>query len=299
MIQGVTLQGTTRLLAVIGDPVRHSLSPLMHNAALAAMGLDYAYVALPVTAARLGDAIGGFEAIALAGFNITIPHKQAIAPYLSEISAIAQGVGAVNTVSWTDRGWQGTNTDVEGFLAPLLDLARDWSQTRALVLGHGGAARAVVAGCVQLGCPAIHVVGRNPAKLAAFQQSWQGSPLTQNWPLAETLQVHGWEALAELMPEAGLVVNTTPVGMSPNVEACPVPGEAMAKLRAGAIAYDLIYVPNPTVFLQGASARGAIAINGLEMLVQQGAAALRIWTAREDIPVDIMRNTLKQHLRLE
>ena len=289
------ITGTTQLLAVIGDPVRHSFSPLMHNAALSQLGLDYAYVALPIAAADLADAVRGFETIGLVGFNITIPHKQAILPLLSEVSEVAQAVGAVNTVYWTGNGWKGTNTDVEGFLSPLLESEvvgeRDWSQTRAVVLGNGGAARAVVAGCAQLGCAEIHVVGRSAEKLAKFEQSWAGSAFGKN------LKVHTWDALGELMPGAGLVVNTTPVGMSPKVENSPVGQAVMEMMQAGTIAYDLIYVPNPTRFLREAEEQGAIALDGLEMLVQQGAAALRIWTEAE-VPVDVMRKTLKGHLSL-
>lgn len=287
----MAITGTTQLLAVIGDPVRHSFSPLMHNAAIAQMGLDYVYVALPIAAADLADALRGFEAIGLVGFNITIPHKQAILPLLSEVSDVATAVGAVNTVRWTGSGWAGMNTDVEGFLSPLVAMEKDWSQTSAVVLGNGGAARAVVAGCAQLGCAEIHVVGRSQQKLVAFEQSWMGSVLGKN------LRVHAWEALGELMPGAGLVVNTTPVGMSPNIETSSVDRGVMGKMQAGAIAYDLIYVPNPTRFLQEAQERGAIALDGLEMLVQQGAAALRIWTGGE-VPVAVMRATLKEHLGL-
>lgn len=279
------ITGTTQLLGVIGDPVTHSLSPLMHNAAIAHLGLDLAYVPLPVKPQDLAAAIAGFEAIHLVGFNLTIPHKQAILPFLSQISDVAQAVGAVNTVWQTPQGWHGTNTDVEGFLAPLQALGRDWSETTAVVLGNGGAARAVVAGCIQLGCPEIYVVGRSAAKLAAF-------------PQGQNIQVCTTASLPELLPRAGLLVNTTPVGMAPQVEASPIEGDIMDGLQAGAIAYDLIYVPNPTRFLQLAQARGAVPIDGLEMLVQQGAAALRIWTGQQQVPVEVMRGVLRSHLGL-
>lgn len=285
------ITGKTKLLGVIGDPIEHSLSPVMHNAAIAHMGLDYVYLPLPVQTADLGVAIAGFTAIGLQGFSVTIPHKQAIISVLSEVSAIAKLVGAVNTVWRTEQGWSGTNTDVEGFIAPLQALNRDWSQTTPVILGHGGAARAVVVGCVKLGCAEIHVVGRNVQKLSQFQQSWV------NAPLLVTLNVHRWEELPELIPQAELFVNTTPVGMYPNVEQSPLDAAAMQLLRPGAIAYDLIYTPNPTQFLRQAKQQGAIAIDGLEMLVQQGAAALKIWVGQMP-PVDIMRHSLQQHLGL-
>jgi shikimate dehydrogenase len=288
------ITGKTRLLAVIGDPVRHSMSPLMHNAALQELGLDFVYVALPIAGADLAAAIAGLSAIDLAGFNITLPHKQAIMPHLQGISDSAQAVGAVNTVWRSARGWEGTNTDVEGFIAPLKALDRDWSIARVICLGNGGAARAVVAGAQQLGCAAIQVFGRNVEKLAQFQTSWQGSALGAD--LAQRLTVHPWADLATAIGAADLIVNTTPIGMSPQIEANPLSATEVAAIRPGTIAYDLIYVPRPTQFLQQAQVQGAIAIDGLEMLVQQGAAALRIWAKTETVPVATMRRTLEQHL---
>jgi shikimate dehydrogenase len=188
----------------------------------------------------------------------------------------------------------GTNTDIEGFIAPLqTTYQQDWSQKIAVILGHGGAARAVVAGCQQLGFAQIHVVGRNMQKLTAFGNSWGSSPL------AEKLQVHIWDDLAKLIPQANLLVNTTPVGMYPLVNESPVSLADMQKLSSGAIAYDLIYTPNPTQFLQQAQKHGAIVIDGLEMLVQQGVAALKIWLQQETLPVDVMRQALRNHLGLE
>ncbi|NJP11235.1 MAG: shikimate dehydrogenase [Leptolyngbyaceae cyanobacterium RU_5_1] len=283
------ITGKTKLLGVIGHPIEHSLSPLMHNAALTDLGLDYVYLPLPVEPKNLAKAVAGFAVIGVQGFNITIPHKQAIIPLLSTVSTIAEAVGAVNTVWWTEQGWSGTNTDVAGFLAPLNELERDWSQTETIILGSGGAARAVVAGCTQLGCAGVRVVGRDREKLQQFQQRWNNSTLPVH------LQTHGWDELPPLLPKAGLVVNTTPIGMHPQVEQSPLAPELMDCLQPGAIAYDLIYTPNPTRFLQQASERGMVTIDGLEMLVQQGAAALEIWL-QQPVPVDVMRRSLQQHL---
>jgi shikimate dehydrogenase len=141
------ISGKTRLLGVIGNPIGHSLSPVMHNAALQAMGADFVYVAFPIEASVLSQAINGFGAIGVEGFSVTIPHKQAIMAELVSISDLAKAVGAVNTVWKRPDGWHGTNTDVEGFVSPLRELDRAWSKQTAIVLGNGGAARAVVAGC--------------------------------------------------------------------------------------------------------------------------------------------------------
>lgn len=285
------IAGTTKLLGVIGDPIEHSLSPVMHNAAIDRLGLDYVYLPFPVKSADLEKAIAGFAAIGVVGFSVTIPHKQAIVPLLSEVSSVAQVVGAVNTVWRTDAGWSGTNTDVTGFIAPLKADNRDWSQTTPVILGYGGAARAVVVGLAELGCTAIHVAGRSLQKLIQFHQSWA------NTPLAAKLNMHRWEQLPELLSHADLVVNTTPVGMSPHVEQSPIDAVAMQGLKENAIAYDLIYTPSPTQFLQQAKQQGATTIDGLEMLVQQGAAAWEVWLGQTP-PVDIMRQSLQKHLGL-
>ncbi|MBW4597244.1 MAG: shikimate dehydrogenase [Brasilonema angustatum HA4187-MV1] len=287
------ITGKTKLLGVIGYPVEHSLSPVMHNAALTHLGLNYVYVPFPIEPQNLEIAIQGFAAVGVVGFNITIPHKQTILPLLSEISLIAKAIGAVNTVSRKDNKWIGTNTDGEGFLAPLRTrYNQDWSQTVAVILGNGGAARAVVAGCAELGCEKIFVVGRNAQKLEEFQKSWGDFRESHN------LHVHTWDSLPKLIPQANLLVNTTPIGMYPKVEESPLSAEEMANLPAGAIAYDLIYTPNPTKFLKQAQQVGAIAIDGLEMLVQQGAAALKIWLQQDTVPVEVMRQALRQHLGL-
>ncbi|NMG22897.1 shikimate dehydrogenase [Brasilonema bromeliae] len=288
------ITGKTKLLGVIGYPVEHSLSPVMHNAALTQLGLNYVYVPFPIEPQNLEVAVQGFAAIDVVGFNITIPHKQAILPLLCEISPIAKAVGAVNTVSRKDNKWIGTNTDVEGFLAPLRTMYNNHrlSQRVAVILGNGGAARAVVAGCAELGFDKIFVVGRNLQKLEEFQKSWDHFRESQN------LHVHTWDSLPKLIPQANLLVNTTPIGMYPKVEESPLSVEEMGNLPAGAIAYDLIYTPNPTKFLRQAQQVGAIAIDGLEMLVQQGAAALKIWLQQDTVPVDVMRQALRQHLGL-
>ena len=287
------ITGKTKLLGVIGHPVEHSLSPAMHNAAIAHLGLDYVYLPFPIAPQNLEIAIAGFAAIDVVGFSVTIPHKQAIMPLLSEITPLAQAIGAVNTVSRQNNQWVGTNTDIEGFIAPLqTTYKQDWSQKVAVILGNGGAARAVVAGCHQLGFAKIHVVGRNVQRLQEFGNSWNNSPISEN------LQVHQWEELPKLIPQANLLVNTTPIGMYPKVDESPLSVEEIANLPKGAIAYDLIYIPKPTQFLEQAEKQGAIAIDGLEMLVQQGVAALKIWLQQEIVPVEVMRQALQKHLGL-
>lgn len=281
------ITGKTKLLGVIGYPIEHSFSPIMHNAAIAAMGVDYVYLPFPIAPENLTAAIAGFNAIGLQGFSITIPHKQTIIPLLGEISPVAQAVGAVNTVIRTETGWRGTNTDIDGFLSPLK--GKNWQDSVAVILGAGGAARAVVAGCLQLKCREIHVVGRNVAKLVAFAESWRQATIPVQ------LAVHPWESLSTLIPQAGLIVNTTPVGMFPHIDQSPVDETVLDQLSPGTFVYDLIYTPNPTLLLQHSQDRGAIILDGLEMLVQQGAKALELWLNRQ-VPASVMRQALEKHL---
>ncbi|WP_094586243.1 shikimate dehydrogenase [Synechococcus sp. BO 8801] len=284
--------GGTALAGVLGDPVRHSLSPAMHNAAIAELGLDWAYLALPVAAADLAVVLQGLEAIDCRGLNVTLPHKQAAAALARELTPLAQRLGAVNTLVRRDGGgWLGANTDVEGFLAPLRGLAA----REALVLGCGGSARAVVAGLVELGLGRIRVAGRDSTRLGRFLAS------CADW--APGLEPLAWEPgadgqpdpLAEALAGADLVVNTTPLGMASGGDPAaaarsPLDPAQVALLRPAATVYDLIYIPRPTTLLRLAAERGCRTIDGLEMLVQQGAASLRLWSGRPDVPVIAMRD---------
>jgi shikimate dehydrogenase len=283
------ITGTTQTLAVIGYPISHSLSPVMHNAAIQTLGVDYIYLPFAIHPQDLETAIAGLSAIGTQGFSVTIPHKQTILPLLSEVSEVAQAIGAVNTVYRTATGWGGTNTDMTGFLAPLQAMQRDWTNSTALILGSGGAARAVVAGCATLGCTKVQVVGRDRQKLEAFQKSWQTSPIPVN------LSIHLWAELPNLIHPADLIVNATPIGMHPNADQSPLLDLDAKLMREQAIAYDLIYSPRPTKFLQQAQTQGAQSIDGLEMLVQQGAAALNLWL-NQSAPADVMRQSLLHHL---
>jgi shikimate dehydrogenase len=281
--------GTTKILGVMGSPVTHSLSPVMHNAAIAALGVDYVYVPLPVVIADLATAVNGLKAIdAVQGFNLTIPHKQEIIPLLDSVSDTARAVGAVNTVKREGDNWIGTNTDIAGFLVPLLKLERNWQNTEALVLGCGGAAKAVVAACAQIGCAVVHVVGRDRAKLERFERE------ISSYLDKIDLRIHEWSNLSGLLAIAGIVINTTPIGMSSGMVSnsdTPIGNTQMQLIPPGAIAYDLVYTPRPTPFLKRAAAQGLVAIDGLEMLLHQGAIALEFWLGRQ-APIEVMQQAL-------
>jgi shikimate dehydrogenase len=295
----IPIKGNTKLLGVMGCPIEHSLSPVMHNAALAARAmslgqtfLEYVYLPLKVEPAYLELALNGLAILGYQGFNVTIPHKQAIMPYLKEISPLARAVGAVNTVSRQNDDWIGTNTDVKGFLSPLQTLDRDWKNLEVCILGSGGAARAVIAGCHQLQCAAIHLVGRDRLKLDALQKSLSQTHL----PIS--MQIHEWSELEALLSQVGMVVNTTPIGMYPNVGESPLGEGAIALLPPSAIVYDLIYTPRPTQLLTLAQHQGLHIIDGLEMLIQQGAVGFELWTG--DAPsINVMRQAALKALEVK
>jgi shikimate dehydrogenase len=271
---------------------------VMQNAALQAMGLDWVFLALPAPAAELATVVRGLEAMDCRGLNVTIPHKHSVAALTRELSPLAQRLGAVNVlVPMAGGGWHGTNTDVEGFCAPLRRGGAAWSGKRAVVLGCGGSARAVVAGLVELGFGGIQLAGRRPEALDAFLNDCRA------W--APQLQALPWAgdspAMAEALAAADLVVNTTPVGMASAsnpaaAEACPLSEPELSALQPSCCVYDIIYTPRPTQLLQRAAARGCRSLDGLEMLVEQGAAALRLWSSRNDVPVEVMRQALLEQL---
>ncbi|YAI82126.1 MAG: shikimate dehydrogenase [cyanobacterium endosymbiont of Rhopalodia sterrenbergii] len=286
------ITGKTKIIGIIGDPVKHSLSPVIHNAAISHLGVDYIYVPFPIRPKDLTTAIAGLASIGMVGFNVTIPHKQAIIPLLSEVTPTAKLVGAVNTVWRTETGWKGTNTDIDGFLSPLQSLQRDWANLTPIILGNGGAARAVVVGLAQLGCLQIYVVGRDRQKLWRFTQSWKNTQLTAD------LRIYFWDELSEIIEETELLINTTSIGMFPDIDDSPIESMLFARMPENAIAYDLIYTPNPTQFLKNAQQQGLMTLDGLEMLVRQGAVALQLWL-QKPIPVDVMTQSLRDYLKLQ
>ena len=293
------ISGTTALVALLGQPVSHSLSPVMLNAALKAMGLDWSFMALPCSANDLATVLKGLEAVGCRGLNVTIPHKQAVALLCDELSPLAQRLGAVNTLTpLPNGGWHGHNTDVEGFLAPLIHNDANWSGARAVVLGCGGSARAVVAGLQDLNPSDITVVGRRAETLHQFCSDLQQGRPTSSVRLQPLLDND--PNLQTRIQQADLVVNTTPIGMSSRQpdqgSTLPLGVDIWDNLTAQTVLYDLIYAPRPTPWLQRGEALGCRTYDGLEMLVQQGAAALRRWSGIDDVPVNAMREAALKNL---
>lgn len=254
-------------IALLGHPVGHSLSPRIHNAAFGALGLPGHFVACDVLPERLETALAGLVALGFRGANVTIPHKEAVLPHLSDLSPAARAIGAVNTLVIDNGRISGHNTDHIGFLESLAPHRESLVGKRAVVLGAGGAARGVVH-ALQTGLrlAEILVLSRRPS---------QAQNLIDGVPGARTAP---YEDRDEAARQADLVINTTPVGMLPRGAESPV---SPAAFRAGQIAYDLIYNPARTTFLEHARREGAEAIGGLPMLVGQAAASFQLWTGRE------------------
>lgn len=262
---------TTRLVALLGWPVRHSLSPLIHNAAFREQAVDMVYVALPTPPADLGSVVEVLGQVEAAGANVTIPHKEAVTAHCDRLTEEAELVGAVNTLLWQPDGLVGDNTDALGLAAVLRSDVALAPGAGSVVLGTGGAARACAVAIGRAGSP-VTFVGRrvDAAEELAELAIACGAPEGRGIGLDETAWVVG------AVREAVLVVNATPLGMGG--EELPEP---FGSLRGGQVALDLVYRPPETPFLQAARAAGVETYHGLGMLVAQAAESYRRWTGLE------------------
>ena len=271
----------TRICGLIGDPVGHSMSPAMHNAAFSSLGLDYAYLPFRVEKERLASAIEGVRALGIRGLNVTIPHKVAVMPFLDGLDPLAERIGAVNTIVNDNGHLQGYNTDAGGFLKALLAGGIEPDGKRVVILGAGGASRAVSFALAERGA-AIVILNRPPEMDWAVELAASLSRFSDKGVRALELNEQNLRAVLE---PADILVNATSVGMSPNVSQTPV---AKGLLRSGLVVFDVIYNPVTTRLLAEAREVGAEAIGGLDMLVWQGALAFEMWTGLK-APVDIMK----------
>ena len=273
----MTIGGATRVACVIGDPVEHSRSPLMHNAAAEALGLDRVYVALRVAPAELEAAIRGLAALGFDGANVTLPHKAAAAALCDELGAEARDAGAVNTLSFSaGGGLRGDLTDGLGLVAALGEVPE-----RAVVLGSGGSTRAAAAALLRAGTRRLTIVARRPEAAAEL-----AGLLAVLEPDAQV------EAAASVSGErGGLLVNCTPVGGITDLKALPVPADVIERMDTVA---DFAYRADgsPTPLAAAAGAAGLPVVDGLELLVRQGALSFRRWTGIEP-PLDVMRRAAR------
>ena len=281
----------TSFIALIGNPVSHSLSPIMQNAALQYLGLDLIYIAIPCRDEDLELVLNSLKKINCKGLNITIPYKEKVFDLCSEISPIAKKLKAINTLKLnSEREWSATNTDVEGFVYPLKTL--NLTNKQAIVLGSGGAARSVIQGLINLNSSTISVVSRNKSSLDELIKNFGNQIEIQGL-------LHNDNRAQNLIEEAGLIINTTPVGMktATHEENILPYGETFWRsLNSKTIVYDLIYNPAPTPLLKFSAKKGCMTIDGLQMLVAQGMKSLSFWTNGLEVPFHIMNDALKKYL---
>jgi shikimate dehydrogenase len=271
----IPINGKTQLIGLIGWPVSHSFSPAMHNAAAESLGLNWAYVPLPVAPEQVATAVSSLSSLGIRGINVTVPHKQAVLPLLDEVEPGARAIGAVNTIVVEENGrLTGHNTDWSGFLADLQAHGVFVADRDCLLLGAGGSARAVVYGLAESGAR-VHILARRVAQAEALI-----ADLRPYLPTAQftSQPLHELEKLSATL-HAPLIINSTPLGMTPNENSSPWPADLAFPTEA--TVYDLVYNPRHTQLMQQAEAAGCWAINGLGMLVQQGAKAFALWTGQQ------------------
>ncbi len=283
--RGTAIGATTKLIGLLGHPVGHSRSPAIHNAAFASQGLDLVYLAFDVLPEGLCAAVAGLRALGAVGANVTVPHKERVISLLDDIEPVAGRTGAVNTIVNRDGRLVGHNTDIHGFLSALESgWGRGPAGARCLVVGAGGAARAVIAGLSSAGATEIWVYNRTESRareLCREASAWSGVPMRA---LSES-------DLVFFGPQADLIVNATSVGLDEKVKGTPIPVDI---LRGGQTVMDLVCSMRTTPLLAAADIRGAVALDGYEMLVQQAARSYELWTGRT-APVQLMRSKARGH----
>ena len=281
------ISGTTKVCGVIGDPIGHSLSPVIHNAAFNEEGLDYLYVSFRVKKEALGEAIRGMRALNIRGLNVTIPHKVAIIPFLDKLDHLAEQIGAVNTVVNDNGILTGCNTDAEGFLRALLERGIEPKGENAVILGAGGASRAI-----------SFILAERGANLVILNRTWDkarecASRVSQVFQREVRALRLDKENLREALAEADILVNTTSVGMYPAVDETPVISD---QLNPELVVVDIVYNPVRTRLLTEAGKLGARTVSGIDMFVWQGALAFEKWTSRK-APVELMKKEAVKALK--
>ncbi|HTZ37328.1 MAG TPA: shikimate dehydrogenase [Stellaceae bacterium] len=277
------ISGAARIAGIMGWPIAHSRSPALHGFWLAEHGIDGAYVPLAVPPERLEQALRALPALGFRGCNLTIPHKQAALAAMDRVDPLARRIGAMNTVVVAaDGALEGSNTDIFGFRENLREQAPAWDAAAgpAVVLGAGGSARAVVAALGEAGVREVRLVNRTLGRAQALAREL-ATPGTR-------ISVHPWSARAELLAGAGLLVNTTSLGM----ERAPALEIDLAALPDDAVVADLVYVPLETGLLRAARRRGLPAVDGLGMLLHQGRPGFAAWFGSEPQVTPALRAAL-------
>ena len=282
------ITGETSVFVVIGDPIEHSLSPLMQNRAIEEMGINAVYVPFNVKPQFLEEALSGIVSLGIKGINVTVPYKTGVMKYCDSLTDVAKAVGAVNTITNDNGALLGDNTDVYGFEMCLKSgVGINKFPERICILGAGGAARGVAFACaIRDEVREVTIINRTFAKAEKLAEE-----LSQ--VVGKTLiPIPAYEEnIKRALPAYGLVVNTTSVGMHPDIDRSPVPDPNV--FHEDQIVCDIIYTPQKTKFLKDAELHGAKIVGGLAMLAYQGARSLSLWTGKE-APVEVMLDVLKE-----
>jgi len=283
----VNVLGHTKVLGVYGHPIAHSLSPVMHNAAIRALNIDYIYVPFHVLPENLPRAVDGIRALGIAGINVTIPHKERVIEYLDEVSEYSKQIRSVNTIVNMDGRLKGDTTDGPGFVRSAEAAWGKIDGCRTLILGAGGSAKAVAFALARIGCEIV-IANRTHERAVELVESLGKVYEAGTFRAVEL----GGQALREEIGKTDLLVNTTSVGMYPDADSIPIPPDL---LRGNLMVYDLVYNPGRTRLVMEAEKRGARAVSGLKMLIYQGALSFEMWTGME-APVDVMEEAALQVL---
>ncbi len=282
----MNISGKTHVCGVIGDPIEHSLSPIIHNAAFSSLKLDFAYLAFKVKPAQVGNAIAGMRALNIVGLNVTMPHKEAVIKYLDQIDETAKFLNAVNTIHNKDGKLFGYNTDGIGALKALRENGANPKGKRVLLLGSGGAARAIAYSLTKE-VDELVVLNRTVSEakeLASLLKKTLGKKVVADELLACTIK--------EQLADSDILINATSVGMKPNANQSLVESEWF---KPDLTVMDIVYNPIETKLDKDAKSAGAKVVSGLEMLIYQGAASFEIWT-KKPAPVKVMREAALNQL---
>ncbi len=277
------ISGKTRLVGLLGDPVEHSSSPYIHNAAFVKLGLDYVYLAFTVNQENLAKGVQAMKTLGALGFNVTMPNKEAIMPLLDEVSKEAKLIGAVNTVKINDNRLKGYNTDGMGFVKSLKEEGISPGEEKFVLAGAGGAAKSIAVQLALEGAKEIAILSRRKAEGETISNG-----IRDNIP-GVLVNAYGLTdpALEKELKTAGVFVNCTPLGMKPHEDKSIVPDSKL--LRKDLVVADIIYSPKTTRLMTMAGDRGCKVIGGRGMLLGQGALAFEIWTGKK-MPVEVAKN---------
>lgn len=272
------VNGKTKVMGLIGNPVEHTLSPVIHNTIAKSMDENMVYAAFPV-AEDIEAAIKGAYALGIQGMNVTVPYKSDVIPFLAEVDREAEIIGAVNTLVRTEKGYKGYNTDLPGLYRAILREGIEVKGSRVIIVGAGGAARAAAFMCAFNGAENVVILNRTVEKAVRIVEEVKEKT---GFTAMEAKSIHEYDSV---VGGGYLVLQATKVGLYPKTEESPITDEPFFKKAA--VVYDLIYTPQETLFMRLAKGQGVAAYNGLKMLLYQGVAAYEMWN-QVSVPEEVV-----------